>query len=214
MNAPARVFSPRILRLAQKLKNAAYRKAYLGSHIRQFLARQIREMRGEMSQKDFGDKIGKPQNVVSRLEDASYGKWTLSTLLEIANKLDRALIVRFVDYSTFLNFTDDQSDAAANPEPYDYIKTTSFAWDVAHDQLVKNSSSILFFEMPKSQFGQGINVLDQDAMKRGQRKIALPVKGYMPTPESQPVADFLSVGASHSVDDLLNSAAAMRQRAN
>jgi hypothetical protein len=62
--------------------------------------------------------IDKQQTVVSRLEDASYGKWTLQTLLDVAEKLDLALLVRFVDHATFLRFTGDMSEAASAPKPY------------------------------------------------------------------------------------------------
>lgn len=131
------VHSPRILRLAEKLRNPRYRHTYVAAHIRQFLARQMREMRGAQSQGEFGDKIGKAQNVVSRLEDPTYGKWTLSTLLEIAEKLDRALVVRFVDYPTFLGFTDDQSETAAAPEAYEQKSVEEFAWQQSMKQSGK-----------------------------------------------------------------------------
>lgn len=133
---------PRILRLAEKLRNSRYRKTYVGAHVRQFLARQMREMRGEESQKAFGEKIDKPQNVVSRLEDPNYGKWTLSNLLEIANKLDRALIVRFVDYQTFLKWTDDQSPIAAAPAAYDQELVDQYAWDIAQQQTLQKFTGI------------------------------------------------------------------------
>ena len=58
-------------------------------------------MRGDRSQRAFGELIGKPQSVVSRLENEEYGKLTLQTLLDIAEKLDIALEVRFVDYPAF-----------------------------------------------------------------------------------------------------------------
>jgi hypothetical protein len=127
---------PRILRLAEKLRSFKYRHSYVGAHIRQFLARQMREMRGDISQAEFGAKIGKPQNVISRLEDPAYGKWTLSTLLEIAEKLDKALVVRFVDFPTFLKATDDQSDFAAAPPSYDQATVDEFAWSIAQQQTV------------------------------------------------------------------------------
>jgi len=106
----------------------------------------MRELRGSLSQADFGQKIGKAQNVVSRLEDPTYGKATLSTLLEIAAKLDRALIVRFVDFKTFLKFTEDQSDSSAAPEGYQEFDVSEFAWKEAlkerNDVPVDNQISL------------------------------------------------------------------------
>ena len=40
-------------------------------------------------------------------------------MLEIARKLELAVIVRFVDYPTFLKYSGDLSDRALNPKPYE-----------------------------------------------------------------------------------------------
>ncbi len=110
--------SPRSARLAAKMGDKPYRHSYVASHTRQFLARQMRELRGEQSQSEFGTTIDRQQTVVSRMEDPNYGKWTLQTLFDVAEKLDVALFVRFVDFPTFLNLTEDISDRSARPEPY------------------------------------------------------------------------------------------------
>lgn len=109
---------PRLARLISKFADSAYRHTYVAIHTRQFLARQMRAFRGERSQAEFGKILGKPQSVVSRLEDPHYGKWTLQTLFEVARKLDRAVIVRIVDYSTFLKWSDDMSDSAVSPSAF------------------------------------------------------------------------------------------------
>ena len=115
MNAISR----RIEKLASKLGNQRYRNSYLSQHLRMFLAAQIRALRGNLSQAAFGRLLGKPQSVVSRLENSDYGKVTLQTLLEIAQKLNVALIVRFVSYPTFLRYTDDMSQSALRPGAFD-----------------------------------------------------------------------------------------------
>ena len=84
-----------------------------------FLANQLSSLQGEMSQQEFGQVLGKPQPIVSRLQNPDYGKYTLQTLLEIASKLDVALIVRFVNYPTFLKITNDFSDEALRPTSFD-----------------------------------------------------------------------------------------------
>jgi hypothetical protein len=113
--------------LAEKFRNKAYRDAYVASHTRRFLARQMRKFRGEKSQAEFGEMIDKRQTVVSRLEDANYGKWTLQTLFEVASKLDIAVIVRFVDFSTFLKLTSDMSDEVSRPPAYDPNVSEAFS---------------------------------------------------------------------------------------
>src|SRR6266446_4092582 len=113
------VDSPRFGSLVEKFRDKGYRDSYVGSHTRRFLARQMKKFRGDKSQSEFGDLIGRRQTVVSRLEDSNYGKWTLQTLFDVAAKLNIAVIVRFVDFPTFLKFTENLSDDASRPGPYD-----------------------------------------------------------------------------------------------
>ena len=61
------------------------------------------------------------------LKILKYGKWTLQTLFEVASKLDVAVIVRFVDFSTFMRLTGDMSDEASCPEAYDPNTIESFS---------------------------------------------------------------------------------------
>lgn len=110
--------SRRIARLAPKLGDEGYRHAYLAQQLRAFLANQIRSLRGERSQGAFGKLIGKPQSVVSRLENEMYEGIGLQTLIDIARKLDIALLVRFVDFPTFLKGTEDYSPRALAPDAY------------------------------------------------------------------------------------------------
>lgn len=122
MDAEPRPVS-RLERLVRKLCRKAYREAYLGSRIRQFLAHQMRSFRGDRSQVEFGRVLGQSQSVISeRLESPAYGKWNLQTLLDIAAKLDVALIVQFVDWPTFLKFTHEISDETVRPASFDARK--------------------------------------------------------------------------------------------
>jgi hypothetical protein len=110
-------------RLAKKLRSKAYRDAYLSSRIRQFLAHQMRSFRGDRSQAEFGRVLDQPQSVISeRLESPAYGKWNLQTLLDIASKLDVALILQFVDYPTFVKFTHEITDDTVHPASFDERK--------------------------------------------------------------------------------------------
>jgi hypothetical protein len=116
-NSPSAGFE-RLLERADFTSDAAFRTSYLTHHLRAFLADQIRALRGERSQREFGRALHKPQSVISRLEDEEYGKLTLQTLVDIATKLDIALLVRFVDYPTFLRETNDLSDEKVAPASY------------------------------------------------------------------------------------------------
>jgi len=98
-------------KLLDKLQKKVYRHAYLAEHVRHGIAYQIRAIRDQRgwNQGIFSKHLGKPQSVVCRLEDPSYGKFTIQTLLEIADVFDVALEVRFVPFSTFIERTRDVS---------------------------------------------------------------------------------------------------------
>jgi hypothetical protein len=123
--------SHRAIRLAEKFHNKEYRDTYVESHTRRFLAHQIRKFRGERSQVEFGDILNKSQTIVWRLEDPNYSGWSLRTLFQVAQKLNVAVIARFVDFQTFLRFTDDTSESALNPDSYDEAIVDRFALDKA-----------------------------------------------------------------------------------
>ena len=106
------------VRLLRKLADKAYRVAYIEEHTKRFLAQQMRAFRGDRSQKEMGDLLGKPQSVVSRMEDPTYGRWTLTNLFEVAASLDKAVLVRFVSPDTFVEFAGNVSDDAQNPESF------------------------------------------------------------------------------------------------
>jgi transcriptional regulator with XRE-family HTH domain len=97
--------------LWQKLRQKNYRDAYVAEHVRQGIAHQIRALRNQRdwNQGRLSQLLGKPQSVVSRLEDPSYGKVTVQTLLELASAFDVALQVRFISYSSFLQQTRDMT---------------------------------------------------------------------------------------------------------
>ena len=108
----------RKIRLFAKLRDKTYRDGFVASRARRFLAHQMRSLRGETSQVDFGKQLGKPQSVVSRLEDPAYGKWTVQTLLEIGASLDRAVLIQFVDWGTCLTITEDADELASAPASF------------------------------------------------------------------------------------------------
>jgi transcriptional regulator with XRE-family HTH domain len=99
----------------------------MARQLKAFLAQQIRELRGDRSQVEFGGLIGKPQSVISRLEKQADRQISVQTLIDIAERLDIAVIIRFVDFPTFLRLTDDHSDPALAPASYDQAAIDSLA---------------------------------------------------------------------------------------
>jgi transcriptional regulator with XRE-family HTH domain len=117
----------RISRLAKALTAPGRRHAYMATQLKAFLSDQIRTLRGDLTQSEFGDKIGKPQSVISRLEKQLDRHISIQTLIDIAVKLDIAVIIRFVDFVTFLRYTEDYSDNALAPRSYDQAAIDAFA---------------------------------------------------------------------------------------
>src|SRR5436190_14712765 len=108
-------------KLIEKLGRKAYRAAYVGEHVRRGIATQIRALRDQRgwNQGGLAAELGKPQSVVSRLEDPSYGKVTVQTLLEVAAVFDVALQIRFVAFSSFLRDTRDVSTQSMEVPSFD-----------------------------------------------------------------------------------------------
>jgi transcriptional regulator with XRE-family HTH domain len=101
-------------KLTSLAKSKAYRDAYVGEHVRAFIAYQIQAIRDRMglSQAAFADRVGMKQSVISRIENPNYGKVTVQTLLHIALALDVGLLIRFCAYPDFLPMTADVSPKA------------------------------------------------------------------------------------------------------
>jgi len=93
------------------LQSKKFRAAYVFEHIKRSIPFQVRTMRTERewSQAKAGEEIGKPQNVISRLESPAYGKLTLQTLLDIAKGFDVGLIIKFVPFSRLVREYEDVS---------------------------------------------------------------------------------------------------------
>jgi transcriptional regulator with XRE-family HTH domain len=107
-------------RLFEKLKSKSYREAYVAGHVRTGIAYQIRALRTQRgwSQKKLAEEMGKPQSVVSRLEDPDYGKVSIQTVLEGAAAFDVALLVQYVSFPEFLWRTRDVSPEALQAESF------------------------------------------------------------------------------------------------
>ena len=80
-----------------------FRQAYVEDALRRRIAHQIRALREtlEWSQSELGERMGKPQGNISRLEDPAYGKWSFSTLFELAHTFGVAPYFEFISYEEF-----------------------------------------------------------------------------------------------------------------
>jgi transcriptional regulator with XRE-family HTH domain len=87
------------------------RDAYLEEKTRARIALQIKSIRSQRgwSQAELGQRMGKPQSNVARLEDREVARYTVTTLLDLASTYDCGVIVEFVPYEEFLQRTEDLS---------------------------------------------------------------------------------------------------------
>jgi transcriptional regulator with XRE-family HTH domain len=79
-------------------KSLDERNAYVSAEVTTALAHQIRALRTQrgMTQAELADRMGTKQHVISRLEDPSYGRLSLNTLLQLSRAFDTGLQVQFV----------------------------------------------------------------------------------------------------------------------
>lgn len=98
----------RLYRLLPQLQDDEFRKYYFEANLNMSVSVQIKNMRGDMSKKDFAKKLGITQNKLTRLENPDTSK-LINELLKIAHENNVALLVKFVDYETYIAETQPQS---------------------------------------------------------------------------------------------------------
>lgn len=128
-------------KLIEELKDPAYRRAFVESHAKDGIAAQLRLMRKaegwdqrELAQNAFGDPS--LQSMVSRYENPDYGKYSLSTLLELAAAFDVALVVRFTPFSELLDWDLGLAQTALVPKKFSQELKDGFA--------VKSNTAVIF----------------------------------------------------------------------
>lgn len=105
-----------------RLKKKEFRDAFVRSHLTHGLAHQIRALRIQRNwtQEELAQKLGlKTQSAVARLENPSYGRLSIATLLKLSSVFDVALSVRFVSYGKFLYEREDLSPAELSAESFE-----------------------------------------------------------------------------------------------
>lgn len=101
------------------IANKKYRDAYVLEHVKNGIPSQIRALREqrEWKQSELGERAGKQQHGIARLEDPRIGhKLSIKTLLELASAFDVALLVKFVPFSRLVKEYEDVSPDALSAE--------------------------------------------------------------------------------------------------
>lgn len=99
----------------------------MASRVRTNIALQVRGLREQrgLNQTEYAQLLGKPQSVLSRLENTAYGKVSVQTLLDIAHALDVALVVRFCGYDEFFRMMGDVSPNALRVQSFEEGESSS-----------------------------------------------------------------------------------------
>lgn len=113
MRAPTNVGSSPIPSdsFLEELRDDEFRNGFVADHVRTrfaLLVRTLREQRG-WSQAELGQRLGKPQSVVSRLENPDYGKITLQTFIEVAAAFGLPIYIDMPDWDEWFRLMSDMS---------------------------------------------------------------------------------------------------------
>jgi transcriptional regulator with XRE-family HTH domain len=126
----------------ESLRDPEFRKQLIDEHMNVGIAFQVRSLRDrqKLTQTELAELLGdkRKQPLISQWENPNYGKYTLATLKDLAKVFDVGLLVRFVPFSTLVDWTINlTSDVIAPPsfgeEQYRVTASVSAASNLAGD---------------------------------------------------------------------------------
>lgn len=107
--------------MLENLSDSDFRKQFINEHVDVGIAFQIRSLRNrqELFQSDLAKLLDVKQPLVSSWENPDYGRYTLKTLKDLAKAFDVGLLVRFVPFSTLVDWTVDLTSDVIAPPNFD-----------------------------------------------------------------------------------------------
>jgi transcriptional regulator with XRE-family HTH domain len=125
----------------KSLGDSEYRHQFVEEDINVGIAFQIRSLRNrqKLTQDDLAKILDVRQPLVSSWENPNYGKYTLGTLKELAKAFDVGLLVKFVPFSTLVDWTTNLSKDTIAPPSFSEEKRDYFTSSVA---FTKNRTNI------------------------------------------------------------------------
>jgi transcriptional regulator with XRE-family HTH domain len=112
----------------ESLNDPECRKQFIDEHVNVGIAFQIRSLRNkqEKTQLELAKMLNVKQPLVSAWENPNYGNYSLNTLKEMAKVFDVGLLVRFVPFSSLVNWEINLTPAIIAPASFEEERTNVF----------------------------------------------------------------------------------------
>ncbi len=127
-----------------------FRDEFVADKVKSRIALMIRALRDQegrgWTQTELGKKMGKPPNVVSRLEDPDYGKMSLQTLLEVAAAFGLPLLVDIPSWDDWVRKMGNLTESSLQHQSFDLTAFT----EPATNSMTSTHIKYLDYHQPRS----------------------------------------------------------------
>ena len=132
----------------ESLRDPEFRKQFIDEHVDVGIAFQIRSLRNRqgLKQSDLAKLLDVEQSQVSPWENPDYGRYTSATLKNLAKAFDVGLLVRFVPFSTLVDWTVNLTSEVIAPPSFSEEEkkyhVTALASIVAASKAIRNTKDV------------------------------------------------------------------------